>query len=1239
MEPPTDEQMAMIAKAYALGCNLKTGAGGPGGPGGTGGPGGGGAGGQQPGGGKCSGRSDGGDVDRSGRKCVISPSKAEARLGCGGEANFSLELFRFNGSESVEPDCGGGQASDAVRDGDKMMFSCTYDKAGTYTVTATADGLNCGRASADVKPVGLAPVADFDWAPQGPLPRTNVTFNANRSWDQDGEGIKRYYWDFNSDGTVDVESESWVVMHSFERGGRHDVTLTVEDTECQRNSTTKTVEVVIPINVRVVSATDEGTGQRVCFAVDVPEGYEVVYFETDFGDGFVSKREYIPQEVCHFYMPGKYHVRAGVEFSDGTFSTAGLDLSVTVGLCPPIPSFKYYPDVPGAGEVVYFDASGSVDLDGGYIASYSWSFGDGTIETASSSSIEHIYSLPGTYVVKLSVTDDDGQTNSISRTVVVTAYSVDLIILNITPREHAVDVEFGVHIPAGAELDLMELDYGDESEHLTLNTLQGKFVHAYQASGTYTAILRVTFTNGMGGEDSETLAVAVLSEGIWLFVKEKKDGYGAGEELTGEVEVLYSRPIPSTSLMRALIDGEQKDEIGLNTYLTEIGPDDYKQHRFKYRVTAAGETRRLNDAGEGFSYTIKSNGTCGGSQCSGTGCDCSCSPPYPCYWEAEYSGSSTVSPTEGLKFVYNGADSITLPADANEDTKWSEIGNSNGNVETTMRVACGGESYEGHETDDNGWVHRAIAQRELAGVPGTSDREAYIERFDGSSLFPPRRFGEQGGVYKNGEYREYGIGSSWDGDREGRGYVRIINYDAAASYEIVYLPPSGSRLCAYTLASVEDSEPWERSFEEEHLVRYGSPFSKTYTEGELGSLLEIPNCPAGSGCQVNVHSYTTAKTEDSDNAVTLTSSRNVSGRTLTVNAIALLPMLKENHTFTVDFANFRNLAAPQQIGVHTLSFAIVDENDTLATGSDLFVTCVDADGDGYCAGNMAGMDCNDMDADVHPGAAEKCNGIDDDCDWEVDEDFWGSGNLGNECGKGICFGYYVCGSGGLGEACNSTFRPGDSAEICDNFLDDDCDGVTDEPDCSCPEGLTVACGTDGGECKAGVKVCEFGSWSACKGEVKGKEEVCNRRDDDCDGVIDNVGGGKSAEAAACGCFKGAPPREERCNGLDDDCDGRIDESLVCCEAGETRSCSDELGACAEGVQKCVEGRWGPCSVEPALEETCHNGLDDDCDGEVDEGCPGQAADKGGESLMWYIIAGLAVAVASGIGILYLTGRF
>ncbi|MFO0748403.1 MAG: putative metal-binding motif-containing protein [Myxococcota bacterium] len=102
----------------------------------------------------------------------------------------------------------------------------------------------------------------------------------------------------------------------------------------------------------------------------------------------------------------------------------------------------------------------------------------------------------------------------------------------------------------------------------------------------------------------------------------------------------------------------------------------------------------------------------------------------------------------------------------------------------------------------------------------------------------------------------------------------------------------------------------------------------------------------------------------------------------------------------------------------------------------------DADHDGWAAAD----DCNDQDADIRPDAVETCNGKDDDCDGFVDD---GNPDAGGSCGtdEGECTaGVSVCRNGGdvHGQVvCVGAIGGPETEAACDG-KDDDCDGETDE---------------------------------------------------------------------------------------------------------------------------------------------------------------------------------------------------
>jgi PKD repeat protein len=114
------------------------------------------------------------------------------------------------------------------------------------------------------------------------------------------------------------------------------------------------------------------------------------------------------------YLHGPSHVAADAR---GNLYISTLDRVREIANALPIAAFKASPTSGRAPLTVSFDASASRDPDGSIIA-YTWSFGDGT--TGTGRRTRHTYARPGTYKVKLTVTDDVGATSkTVSRTITV----------------------------------------------------------------------------------------------------------------------------------------------------------------------------------------------------------------------------------------------------------------------------------------------------------------------------------------------------------------------------------------------------------------------------------------------------------------------------------------------------------------------------------------------------------------------------------------------------------------------------------------------------------------------------------------------------------------------------------------------------------------------------------------------------------------------------------------------------
>jgi hypothetical protein len=312
-------------------------------------------------------------------------------------------------------------------------------------------------------------------------------------------------------------------------------------------------------------------------------------------------------------------------------------------------------------------------------------------------------------------------------------------------------------------------------------------------------------------------------------------------------------------------------------------------------------------------------------------------------------------------------------------------------------------------------------------------------------------------------------------------------------------------------------------------------------------------------------------------------------------------------------------------------------------------TAVDDDGDGFSEDDG---DCDDSNSALHPAAEEICDGIDNNCDGEIDEgvtdtfyaDTDDDGFGDEDSWVDACEppdGYSV-----VANDCddnNSEVYPG-NVEYCDD-LDNDCDGEIDE---DVQEVFWADGDGDGyGDPDSVLKTCEKLAGYVANSDdcddtsnisYPGSKEICDELDNDCDGTVDegvtdtyyaDVDGdgfglsdttteacdlptGYSETPGDCddGNIAINPDAPEICDDQDNDCDGDIDESDAVDSltwyadtdgdtygdaASSALSCDQPSGYVADSTD-CDDGDG---AQYPGADEYC-NGEDDDCDGATDE---------------------------------------
>jgi PKD repeat protein len=413
------------------------------------------------------------------------------------DGSIASQAWDLDNDGEFDDASGSGATTSFLTPGTKTVGLRVIDDQGTSTVATRSI------------PVGnRAPLASFSVSPESPLSGQTTTFTATAS-DPDGS-IAAYAWDLDNDGSFN-DSTSSIATRSFATPGPNTVRLRVTD----NSGTAVIAQTVVNVANRPPTASFTysplvfQTGDEVDFTATAsdPDGSITAYAWDLDNDGSFDDASGSSVQNYRFTTPGSHVVALLVTDNNG--ATYSVQQTVATGNRAPSPAFSFSPSSPLTGVPVTFTSTSS-DPDGS-IVTHEWDLdNDGTFETTGAS-VSRSFSLPGTYTVKLRVTDNSGAAAELPRDVVIGNRAPTVTTISTDPPLPTTlqDVTFSSDVADPEGLTPLTINWDLDNDGAYDDASGPNASRSFRTGGSYT--IRVRVVDSLGALATLTKSVAIAN--------------------------------------------------------------------------------------------------------------------------------------------------------------------------------------------------------------------------------------------------------------------------------------------------------------------------------------------------------------------------------------------------------------------------------------------------------------------------------------------------------------------------------------------------------------------------------------------------------------------------------------------------------------------------------------------------------------------------------------------------------